>query len=213
MKETVKYLWSLPGIRKLTIAFVLTSMLAAGIFLIVYEPPKATAESPEKAVTKATETTKETTEPKEAASEDQSKKKYFDVPLTEQEQDRIFAECEKHNISPALVVALIERESKFDRNSLGDDGRAFGLMQIQAKWHLQRMLDLNCTDLLDPLQNITVGIDFLGELAEKNNSASWVLMAYNGGMSYANRKAEAGETSEYASSIMARAFELESEVQ
>lgn len=136
-------------------------------------------------------------------------KKYYACDLSEELQDHIFTESEKYGISPAVVIAMIERESKCDQYAMGDDGRAFGLMQIQPKWHLKRMIDLGCTDLLNPIENITVGINILGELQEQNANIYWVLMAYNSGAGNANKNIQSGNISNYATSVMARAYELE----
>ena len=109
-------------------------------------------------------------------------KTYLDVPLAAEVQDRIFSECEKHKLDPSIVIAMIERESRFNEHAVGDDGRSAGLMQIQAKWHLQRMIDLDCTDLFEPCQNVTVGIDILAELYNKyGNDYGKALTAYNRG--------------------------------
>lgn len=133
---------------------------------------------------------------------------YFDVPLDESLQDHIFAECEKYDVEPALVVAMIQRESRFDADVIGDSGRSFGLMQIQKRWHSERMEKLGCTDLLDPYQNVTVGIDFLAELIGSGKGVEWALMAYNGGPSYANRLRGEGRVSDYASGVMACAARI-----
>lgn len=127
---------------------------------------------------------------------------YFNVPLSQEVQDHIFTECEKHNINPAVIIAMIERESNFNTYALGDDGRAAGLMQIQAKWHLQRMIALDCTDLFDPCKNVTVGIDYLAELLNKYGAIDKALTAYNQG-SYK------GSVANYAKEILRKAGELE----
>ena len=150
----------------------------------------------------------ETTQTETAPQTTEETRKYFDVPLSSQIQDCIFEECEKHNISPALVVALIERESIYDANTIGDNGQSFGLMQIQPKWHTKRMEELNCTDLLDPCQNIKVGVDILAELEQQNPYIYWVLMAYNGGAKAANERLASGDISDYANYIVERANEL-----
>ena len=138
---------------------------------------------------------------------------FYDVPLSEELQIHIFEECEKHNISPSIVIAMIERESDYTADAIGDNGKSFGLMQIQKHYHQERMNRLGCTDLLDPFQNVTVGIDILAELIEKNSDLYWVLMAYNGGQSYANRNMNSGIYSDYAIEVVARASELEKAVQ
>ena len=134
---------------------------------------------------------------------------YFDVPLDEDLQDHIFAECEKYDLDPAMIIAMIDRESEFDSYAIGDQGRALGLMQIHPRWHEERMYKLQCWDLLDPYQNITVAVDFIAELLEiGDGTIEWVLMAYNGGEAYADRYSERGEVSEYALDIMAMMEEL-----
>lgn len=130
-------------------------------------------------------------------------RKHFDVPLSEEVQDRIFDECEKRGISPAVVVAMIERESKYNTYALGDDGRSFGLMQIMAKWHIERMISLNSTDLFDPCQNVTVGIDILAEQMERyDGDIAKALTAYNRGH-------YSGTITEYAISVLEQAKKIE----
>jgi hypothetical protein len=127
---------------------------------------------------------------------EQPTRTYFDIPLSYDVQDHIFAECETHNIDPAIIVAMIYRESKFDTYALGDDGRSAGLMQIQAKWHLQRMIKLGCTDLFDQYQNITVGVDILAELLDRyGGDMAKALTAYN-------RGAYQGTVTSYAKEIL-----------
>jgi soluble lytic murein transglycosylase-like protein len=168
---------------------------AGAIIVYAAEPEQYELVSDTTTTTTATTTT---TQPTTTAP----KRKYFDVPLTHPVQDHIFAECEEHNIQPAVIVAMIERESDFDIYCLGDDGRAAGLMQIQAKWHLKRMIALDSTDLFDPYQNITVGIDYLAELLDKyDGNIAKALVAYNQG-SYK------GTITNYAKSILNNAEEL-----
>ncbi len=127
--------------------------------------------------------------------------KYFDCPLSELVQDYIFAECERYGIAPAVVVAIIEKESTYDRYAIGDNGRSFGLMQIQPRWHLKRMIALDCTDLFEPIKNITVGINYLAELQNRYGDITKALVAYNAG-SYN------GTITNYAYDVLARANRL-----
>lgn len=127
---------------------------------------------------------------------------YFDIPLDQSIQDHIFKESERYGIDPVLVIAIIDKESDFRPHVVGDSGRSYGLMQIQARWHEERMKSLDCMDLLDPYQNITVGIDYLAELFESGKSIEWVLMAYNGGRSYANYNAAHKVVSQYTYDVL-----------
>lgn len=123
--------------------------------------------------------------------------RYFDVPLDRDLQDHIFAESEKYNVDPALIVAMIQKESTFNAGAIGDSGNSLGLMQIQPRWHRERMDILGCHDLLDPYQNVTVGITIISELIEKDRGLEWALMCYNGGSPYANEKVAAGIVTDY----------------
>ena len=135
--------------------------------------------------------------------------KLCDIPLDEELQIWVFDYCKDKHISPYLVFAMCERESNYNADAVGDSGNSLGIMQIQPKWHQERMDKLGCTDLMDARQNMMVGIDILMDLYSKCNDTAWVLMAYNGGVAYADRHCDAGNISEYAEYIMARAEELE----
>lgn len=127
---------------------------------------------------------------------------YYDVPLEEDLQKHIFALCEERGIDPGIIIAMIERESTFNPGAIGDSGSSLGLMQIQPQWHEARMAEYDCWDLLDPYQNVTIGIDILADAIDKGRGLEWALMAYNGGGSYANANIEAGIISDYASSVI-----------
>lgn len=140
---------------------------------------------------------------------EEEKPRFFDVPLDEDLQTYIFELSEDIGIDPAIVIAIIEKESNYDISAVGDHGRSLGLMQIQFRWHTARMASLGCDDLLDARQNVCVGIDILADLLEEGKSIEWVLMAYNGGHTYADRLASEGRVSEYANKIIEIANELE----
>lgn len=129
---------------------------------------------------------------------------YFNVPLSEDLQDHIFELCEQYGVEPSIIVAMIERESTFRSGVIGDNGNSFGLMQIQPRWNHERMSKLGCQDLLDPYQNVAVGIDILAEHIDKGRGIEWALMAYNGGPSYANKWYGQGIVSDYARSVLSR---------
>lgn len=133
----------------------------------------------------------------------------YDVPLDEDLQLYIMDLCEEANISAALVIAVIERESNFNASAVGDSGNSLGLMQIQPRWHQERMNRLGCSDLLNPYENVAVGIDILAGLFAEYEDLAFVLMAYNGGTNYAMNMIQNGKVSDYAISVEARAEELE----
>lgn len=53
-------------------------------------------------------------------------------------------------------------------------------MQVQPRWHRERMERLGVTDLTDPYSNFLVGLDFLYELVGKYE-LEYALTAYNSG--------------------------------
>lgn len=87
----------------------------------------------------------------------------------------------KNDVPYALVLAIIEQESGYEFDKTGDGGQSKGYMQIYEKWHTDRMQKLNCTDLMNPYQNVKVGIDFLSYLLKKYGTVQDALAAYNYG--------------------------------
>ena len=133
----------------------------------------------------------------------------IDIPMEAEFQEWIYTYCNEKDISPAVVIAIIEKESNYNSNAIGDEGSSIGLMQIYHKFHEERAERLGVTNLFEPKQNIKVGVDYLLELFEENPEPAWVLNAYNGGRAYANRKENAGEVTEYSVDILDRAAVLE----
>ena len=106
----------------------------------------------------------------------------YNVPLDDELQLFIINLCEEHHIDPAVVISIIDAESDFDADAIGDNGASFGLMQIQARWHRERMDKLGVTNLLDPYQNVKVGVDYLAELLDSyDGNVAKALIAYNAG--------------------------------
>lgn len=117
-----------------------------------------------------------------------------DIPLTHEEQDWLRAACGEFNVPYALALGLIEKETEF-RNIVGDDGASAGYMQIQQKWHWDRMERLGVSDLMEPNGNFRVGCDFLAELYAKYNDWSLALTVYNFGH-------DPGYITDYAKEVM-----------
>ena len=105
--------------------------------------------------------------------------KIYDVPLDADLQIHINDLCETYGVDMSLVLAVIGQESGYDPAAVGDNGNSIGLMQIQPMHHRQRMDRLGITDLLDPYQNVTIGIDLLAELINEENDIEWAVTAYN----------------------------------
>ena len=86
-----------------------------------------------------------------------------------------------------------------------------GLMQVDQIIHWRRAQERNCLDLMDPYDNIRVGVSILEDLAERYEDPAAALMFYNAGYSdkLGIRAYENGVISSYASEILERAAELE----
>ena len=146
----------------------------------------------------------ETTAGKETQTQPQAPIVIFweDIPLEAELQDYIVCKCRDAGINPAVIFAIIFRESSYRTDIIGDNGNSFGLMQVQPRWHSERMARLNCTDLLDPYDNVTVGIDYLQELLDRyDGDITKALVAYNRG-SYS------GTITEYAEAVLNEAERL-----
>lgn len=107
----------------------------------------------------------------------------FDCPLDVDLQKHIIDICDNYGIVPEVVFAMIDQESDFNAAAVGDSGNSYGLLQIQQRYHKDRMEKLGCTDLLDPYQNVQVGVDYLAELYDKYGDIEMALVAYNCGCS------------------------------
>jgi soluble lytic murein transglycosylase-like protein len=166
----------------------------------VEETTEETMEETTEVITEPTEETTATTEPLET----EPPIVLYDVPLDVELQLHIIEEADKHGIDPAIVMAMAYTESTYKTDAVGDGGKSMGLLQIQPKWHSARMDKLGCTDLLDPYQNVVVGIDYLCDLLSKYGDIGKALTAYNRG-SYN------GTVTQYAKTILAHAEKLNNE--
>lgn len=132
-----------------------------------------------------------------------------DTCLTEEYQEYCEEIGERYNIYPELLMAIAEQESSGDPqvvNSAGDTG----LLQVNPKWHSERMERLGVTDLTDPYSNILVSADYLAELFERDGGDLYlVLMKYNMKHDRAEELFGSGIYSDYAVSVSERARELE----
>ena len=132
----------------------------------------------------------------------------YNVPLASELQLYIKTTCDEYGVDPALVIAMIGVESSYDADAIGDGGDSVGLMQVQEKWHGERMARLGASDLMNPYENVTVGIDYIAEQLAQGKGIEWALHAYNGGVQYADEMTASGQVSDYAAKVMAEAYKL-----
>ena len=112
----------------------------------------------------------------------------YPVNLDADLQRYIIETCEKYTINPSIIIAMCFYESSFNADAIGDNGEGMGLMGINPRWCWPEMEKLNCPDMRDPYQNVTVGIDiFAQKLAKYDWNTEMALMSYNAGDAGAHR--------------------------
>ena len=140
----------------------------------------------------------------------------YPIELDDDLQKYISEKCRAAEVPSCIVAAMIQIESGCDPDKVTDErdgGVSYGLMQINEKWHRQRMWRLGVFDLLDPYQNVDTGIDYLRELMERDKPMEWVLMAYNGGEVYADQMWAEDLVSVYARRVITLSESLLEQVQ
>ena len=194
--------------KKDIVDIIFVAVLLICMVVTIFRYTTAKAEMPEYAAQEPT--TAATTDEKTKPTQDPTETKpqatappvtLYDVPLDEELQLHIIAEAEAHGIDPAIIFAMAFKESTYRTDAVGDGGNSYGLLQVQPRWHYERMQKLGCTDLLDPYQNVTVAIDYLCELLNKYGDMDKALTAYNRGH-------YAGTVTQYAKTILVNAEEL-----
>lgn len=152
----------------------------------------------------------------EKEDRDENKYQFYEVPegeFPEVYQKYTFEICEKYGVPYEIVFSIIQRESRFDRYAIGDDGESFGYMQVMQKWHEDRMIRLDVEDLSNPEGNILVGVDYLSELLGKYPEMNRALMAYNCGPTTANELWNQGiYHTKYTKEVMEEAEAIRNEI-
>ncbi|MEG1658262.1 MAG: transglycosylase SLT domain-containing protein, partial [Oscillibacter sp.] len=101
------------------------------------------------------------------------------VPLEPRLQDALKSACDESGVPYTLMLGVMEVETNF-QNIVGDDGESAGYLQVQEKWHRERMERLGVTDLTEPVGNFRVACDFMGELLLQYGTTD-ALTFYNSG--------------------------------
>lgn len=120
--------------------------------------------------------------------------------------ERVGAE---YNICPELLQAVAWRESRYD--PMAANGRCTGLMQVDSRWHRDRMERLGVSSLHDPEGNMRVAADYLAELFSEYEEAAVVLMFYSGDSRAREYSQGTGEMSDYVWEVLEESMALERE--
>jgi soluble lytic murein transglycosylase len=113
-----------------------------------------------------------------------------------------------YRLEPALIAAVIYRESKFDAHA-GSEAGALGLMQLTpgtAKGIALRTggTRFEVSDLYDPELNVRYGAWYLRHLLDAyDGDVQKALAAYNGGRGNVERGIVFAETREYVDRVLA----------
>lgn len=114
--------------------------------------------------------------------------------------------CTSHGIDPYIIMAICERESCCIANIYGDNGKAYGMMQIQVRWVQDRLAAHGLTneDLMYAQNNIMIGSEIYNDYVKEGQGVRYALMKYNGGPTLVGTPS----TQEYADWVLNRANEL-----
>lgn len=102
------------------------------------------------------------------------------IPLEESIQVDLFDACEEFDVDPAILLALVEHETKFN-NVVSSNGKWFGYCQIDPYWWTGLMNDIGASDLMIPKDNFRTACAILSILNEKYGNMRDALSAYSSG--------------------------------
>ena len=197
--------------RNILLATATAALAVCAVVIATMEPPKAEAPEDTRPPVQITDPAGQETDAQDKPtasdlwSDDGSLRriKPLDVALDAETQ---YEACGYDPGLFSLVMAIAEHESEFKPDLQGDNGQSLGMMQINTRWHTDRMEALGVTDLTDPVQCAAVAIDYLQELESRYGfeaESEALLMAYNMGPSGARKALNEGRTStDYSREIM-----------
>ena len=200
--------------RNILLATATAALAVCAVVIATMEPPQAEAPEDTRPPVQITDPAGQETDAQDKPtasdlwSDDGSLRriKPLDVALDAETQWAIYEACGYDPGLFSLVMAIAEHESEFKPDLQGDNGQSLGMMQINTRWHTDRMEALGVTDLTDPVQCAAVAIDYLQELESRYGfeaESEALLMAYNMGPSGARKALNEGRTStDYSREIM-----------
>ena len=113
----------------------------------------------------------------------------------------------EYDISPELLIAIIEQESSGRVNAVNKRTGCMGLMQLHPKYADYYLKKAGCSDPFNAEHNIRAGCEILKEKTKQYKHLPLVLMKYHG-ESNAKTKYKTGNYSKYCKTIFARMEEM-----
>ena len=129
---------------------------------------------------------------------------YYDVPLTDEQQEIIQTIAHENCVPYEIVLGVMYVESRFNADAVGDSGNSLGIMQIQPKWHTWRLEETGGSDWMDTVDNAKVGIHILSEKLQKYGRVEKALVVYNMG----DNGARGIESTDYSKKVLEYAYSL-----
>lgn len=114
-----------------------------------------------------------------------------------------------YNIQPELLQSIAWVESSYIVNAVSKHN-AKGLCQVMEKWHKDRIIKLNITDIFDPYSSVLLCADILSDIrgGKYGHDVRFMIMAYNMGVAGATKPYEVGNISDYTIKVMNKFQEL-----
>ncbi len=103
------------------------------------------------------------------------------IPLDKNVQKYIYFMSRKYGVEYAVVLAVMDHESRFQYNATSKSGTDHGLMQINERNSEYLYNNIGVTDINNPYQNIQSGVWMLSCFLYKYEDTTQALMAYNCG--------------------------------
>ncbi|MBR5514853.1 MAG: transglycosylase SLT domain-containing protein [Clostridia bacterium] len=116
---------------------------------------------------------------------------YYDISLSSEKQEYVFALCDKYSVPRELVLAVMCAESNYENNRISDNGD-WGIMQINTVNHEWLKAELGVTDFLDFYDNVHCGVYMLSAYYHKYADVNKITMCYRYGESGAKEMWEMG---------------------
>ena len=108
----------------------------------------------------------------------------------------IVSESRRHKLDPALVLAVMQVESRYNNFALSPVG-AMGLMQVMPRTGEETAARYGIPwygpqTLFDPILNVRIGVAYLKQLSDRYEALPTALAAYNWGPSRIDRRLSRG---------------------